>query len=129
MKTILLAFLSLGFTFVAQAQQTDDKVYVVVEEFPEFPGGMKKLHEFLSDNIKYPDAKIEQGENGKVLVKFVVSDTGVLSNIEIKRGIPNCPECDKEALRLVSIMPNWKPGKNNGKAVNTQYVLPISFVK
>ncbi|MDH4474547.1 MAG: TonB family protein [Fluviicola sp.] len=105
----------------------DDKVHTFVEESAEFPGGPAALKKFLSENINYPQSAIELGLEGKCYLQFVVSKQGSISNVEVKRGVTDCPECDKEAERVVRSMPKWKPGKNDGKAVNSTFNLPVSF--
>ncbi len=99
----------------------------VVEEQAEFPGGRAALLQYLANNIKYPDVALELGISGKCHLKFVVSTSGNISNVKVLRGVEGCPECDAEAVRVVKGMPNWKPGKNNGKAVNSYYTLPVAF--
>lgn len=100
---------------------------VDIGEPATFPGGHQGLKKYLSDNLVYPPSAKETGISGKVFLKFIVSDKGELSNVKIVRGMANCPECDKEAMRVVKGMPNWIPGKNNGKAVNSYFNLPIVF--
>jgi protein TonB len=77
--------------------------------------------------MKYPEMALDAGIGGRVFLRFVVSETGNISNVKVQRGIPDCKECDEEAVRVVRSMPAWKPGKNNGKAVNQWYNLPIRF--
>jgi TonB family protein len=99
----------------------------VVEEPAEFPGGMTALKKYLADNVVFPEVAKELGISGKVYLRFVVSEQGNISNVKVMRGIQDCKECDQEAIRVVKKMPNWTPGKNNGKAVNMYYNLPIIF--
>lgn len=84
-----------------------------------------KLSEFLKQNLHYPQSAIDQNIQGKVTVKFVVDSTGKIINPMIPRSIH--PSLDSEAIRVVSLMPNWKPGMQNGKAVNAYYTLPVNF--
>lgn len=105
----------------------EPEIFTVVEEFAEFPGGMSALKKYLTDNLKYPERAKELAISGKVFVQFVVSTGGQISNVKLLRGLPDCKECDTEAIRLVKTMPNWKPGKNNGKAVNSYFNLPVEF--
>lgn len=102
-------------------------VHAYVDEPAEFPGGMAALKRYLADNIKYPQAARELGLQGKCYLQFVVSSSGNISNVTVQRGVPDCPECDKEAVRVVKGMPGWKPGKLGGKAVHSTFNLPISF--
>ena len=105
----------------------DTKVHTFVEENAEFPGGQPALKKFLADNIKYPQSAVELNIEGKCYLQFIVSAQGNISNVKVMRGVPDCDECDKEAVRVVKAMPKWKPGKNGGKAVNSTFNLPISF--
>lgn len=102
-----------------------DKVYTSIDEMPEFPGGMPALMEFLGKNIEYPAEARKEDIQGRVVVKFVVCENGTLCNEEVIRGIGG--GCDQEVIRVVKAMPNWKPGKQNGKAVKVYYTLPVSF--
>jgi periplasmic protein TonB len=110
---------------VIEEDPDEKKVYDFVAQKPEFPDGDKALFKYLSENIKYPAIARENGIEGKVIVKFVVSRDGSIQNATVVRGIGG--GCDEEALRVVKGMPNWKPGKNNGKPVNVTYNLPVSF--
>src|SRR3989338_1935696 len=105
----------------------DDKVHTFVEENAEYPGGQAALKKFLQDNMNYPQTAIELNIEGKCYLQFVVSKKGNISNVKVMRGVPDCPECDKEAVRVVKAMPDWKPGKNGGKAVNSTFNLPVTF--
>lgn len=98
-----------------------------VEEPAEYPGGMAALRKYLIDNLVYPQIAKEAGLQGKCYLKFVVSKTGDVSEVRVLRGVPDCRECDQEAVRLVKAMPKWKPGKQNGKAVDSYFNLPVSF--
>ena len=106
-------------------EDSNEEIFSVVEEQPQFPGGMEKLLEFLITNIKYPDLAVKQGIQGKVFVAFIVNKTGKIRDAKIVRGVHE--SLDKEALRVISIMPNWTPGKQNGEAINCRFTLPISF--
>lgn len=108
-----------------QKDKKGKKVYDVVEQMPEFPGGMPEMFVFLSKNIKYPKEAMEKNQHGRVIVKFVVSSDGSLRDVAIVRSIS--PSLDAEALRVVKMMPKWNPGKVKGKAVDVKYVIPISF--
>lgn len=103
---------------------TDEKVFDVVDNMPEFPGGMGALMQYLSDNIRYPEEKDIQG---RVLVSFVVGKDGSISNAQVVKSVH--PSFDAEALRIINNMPKWIPGTQNGKPVNVKYVVPISFRK
>ena len=106
-------------------KQREDGVYVVVEEMPEFLGGEMALRKFIGDNIKYPVEAKEKGIQGKVFVTFVVNSTGKVEKAKIARGVD--PSLDTEALRVVELLPTWKPGRQKGEAVSVSYTVPINF--
>ena len=108
-----------------ETPQKEEVIFQVVEQMPEFPGGMQKALEFLGKNIKYPVAAQEAKIEGRVIVQFVVGRDGSVSDAKVMRGVN--PELDAEAVRVVSIMPNWIPGKQRGKAVAVKYTMPIMF--
>lgn len=101
------------------------KIHTFVEEWPEFPGGDIARVKFLSENIVYPKVAKEAGIQGPVHLTFVVEKDGSISNVNILRGIGG--GCDEEATRVVSSMPKWKPGRQNGKEVRVQFNMPINF--
>ena len=92
---------------------------------PEFPGGVKALRQYLAATVKYPKIAQEKGIQGKVYVTFVVNKDGSVLNTKIARGVD--PLLDAEALRVVSSLPKWNPGKQKGQAVAVQYTVPINF--
>ncbi len=102
-----------------------EQIYDIVEQYPEFPGGYSALTKWIDDNLKYPVEAAMDGIEGRVIVQFIVRPTGKVVDAEVVRGI--APSLDKEALRLINIMPNWIPGRQKGKAVNVRYTLPITF--
>jgi len=104
-----------------------DMVYEFVDEPADFPGGMDSLRRFLSYNLKYPKRAIDKNLQGKCYIVFVVTDSGTIGDVKVKKGVPNCPECDEEAIRVIKLMPHWKPGKVKNKNVNSYFSLPISF--
>ena len=106
-------------------KEEENKIFDVVEEQPSFPGGAGALMQWLRDNINYPVVAAENGIEGRVIVQFVVSKTGAISDVRVARSVD--PSLDKEAVRVVSSMPNWTPGKQNGSAVNVRYTLPVTF--
>ncbi|MDP4189158.1 MAG: energy transducer TonB, partial [Bacteroidota bacterium] len=112
---------------VAARQDTaaQEQPYTMVEKMPEFPGGINALMKFLADNIKYPAQDIKEGKEGTVVIRFVVDKTGNVKNPEVLRSVN--PEIDQEALRVVNLMPNWKPGLQKGIAVPVYFVLPVRF--
>lgn len=131
MKVIVLIALVAVFGFTtASAQKTvisqkNEKVFDVVEQMPEYPGGMQALFEFLKENIKYPEDAQKQKVEGRVLAKFVVETDGSISNIEVVKHA--FPSLDAEAVRVIQAMPNWTPGKQKGQAVRVKFVVPINF--
>mgnify|MGYP000625083876 CR=1 FL=1 len=102
-----------------------EKIFSVVEQMPQFPGGETKLYEFISKKMKYPSQAKESGVQGKVYVQFVVNTKGEITNAKVIRGIGS--GCDQEALRIVKMMPKWKPGIQRGKPVNVKFILPFNF--
>ncbi len=111
---------------VDSTQNTADVVFIDVEESPEFVGGTRALMQFLGRNIKYPAAAARANVQGKVFVQFDISKTGETSNIRILKGIGF--GCDEEAVRVVSIMPKWRPGQQMGKPVAVRFNLPVTFM-
>ena len=103
----------------------DDEVFVIVEELPEFIAYGGSVPDFLQKNLRYPKEAVEKKIQGKVIVSFIITQIGKVTNVRVIRSAH--PLLDEEARRVVSIMPKWKPGKQNGKAVNTSYTLPINF--
>ena len=103
----------------------EEEIFQVVENQPEFPGGMSELYVFLQKNVKYPPIAKESGIQGRVFVNFVVEKNGSISNVKVLRGIGG--GCDEEAIRVVKSMPKWKPGKQRGKPVRVSFNLPIKF--
>lgn len=103
----------------------DSVVFQVVEEMPDFPGGMKALMEYLSKNVKYPVEAQTKGIQGRVIVSFIVKKDGSISDIKTVRSVD--PYLDKEAERVIAAMPAWKPGKQRGQAVNVRFTVPVAF--
>ena len=100
-------------------------VFDVVEQMPQFPGGMASLGSWLGDNIKYPKDAHEARQEGRVIARFIVEKDGSISNVEIIRSV--FPSLDAEAVRIVQSMPKWNPGMQNGENVRVKYTIPISF--
>lgn len=103
----------------------DDYVCVLVENDPSFPGGMEAMYRFFAENIKYPQEAKDKNITGKVYVTFVVEADGSISNPRLLRDIGG--GCGQEAIRVVKLMPRWKPGKNKGQPVRVQFNLPVNF--
>ena len=106
-------------------QVEENKVFDVVEQMPSFPGGMGALMSWLNQNIKYPVIAAENGVQGRVIVQFVVEKDGSITDVKVAKSVD--PSLDKEAARVVSAMPKWTPGKQNGSAVRVKYPVPVTF--
>lgn len=102
------------------------EIFVVVEEMPVFPGGDEALMKFINDNVQFPESAKEKSINGRVIVRFAVMAKGNVDQVSVLKGID--PDLDAEAIRVVKMLPVWKPGKQGGKPVNVWYSVPISFV-
>ena len=102
-----------------------DRVFDVVEQMPSFPGGQAKLMDYLSENIHYSAELAEACIQGRVIVSFIVEKDGSISNVKVLKSLD--PLLDKEAVRVVSGMPKWIPGKQNGVAVRVRYIIPVTF--
>lgn len=114
---------------VASAPQTvvsDDQTFSVVEQMPEYPGGMRAGLEFMARNLRYPTKAREAGKQGRVIVQFVVRKDGSLSDFKVL--CPVDPWLDAEAIRVISTMPKWKPGMQDGKPVSVKFTLPVTFM-
>lgn len=110
---------------IAQEKPVEEKVFDVVEQMPQFPGGDAALFEYLSTHIKYPTIAEENGVQGRVIVTFVVERDGSITDVKVVKSVD--PSLDKEASRLVAGMPKWIPGKQNGSAVRVKYTVPVTF--
>jgi protein TonB len=106
-------------------KEEETKVFDVVEQMPEFPGGQAALLKWISDNIKYPAIAEENGIQGRVVCTFVVERDGSVTDVQVARSID--PSLDKEAVRVLKKMPKWIPGKQNGSAVRVKYTVPVTF--
>lgn len=103
----------------------NETIFEIVEVMPEYPGGMQKCLQYLAKEIKYPTKAQDAGQQGRVIVQMVVSKEGKVVDPKVIRSVS--PELDAEAIRVVKSMPDWKPGKQKGQAVNVKYTLPIMF--
>jgi protein TonB len=106
-------------------QEVEEKPFVSVEQMPTFPGGQGELMKFISNNLKYPAIAQENNIQGRVIIRFVVKKDGSIGDIQVQRGLD--ASCDKEARRVVEMMPKWIPGMQNGRAVPVYFTLPILF--
>ena len=102
-----------------------EPVFTVVEKMPTFPGGDDARIAFMIQNIKYPEQAAKKGIQGRVFVTFVIEADGSITDVKVLRGFDK--SCDQEAVRVIKLMPKWNPGMQNGKAVRTQFNLPINF--
>ncbi len=105
--------------------ETVERPFIGAEQMPQFPGGEKELMSFISKNLKYPAVPAENGIQGRVVIRFVVSKTGDVTDVQILKGLD--PSCDKEAVRVVKAMPKWIPGRQNGRTVPVYYTLPVTY--
>ena len=108
-----------------EPEPEEEAPFMVVEDMPEFPGGTAALLEYLRKNIKYPAICRENNIQGRVIVSFVVNKDGAIVDPEVVKSVN--PSLDKEAVRVISNMPPWKPGKQRGKAVRVKYTVPVNF--
>ena len=141
MKTIILLMMTVGDIACAQnvpliidpdkvdqylAERKDTiNVYDCVEQMPSFPGGTQKLKEFIEENLRYPKELEETCVQGRVIVRFIVERNGKLSNVKVVKSVH--PALDKEAIRIVKLMPRWIPGRQNGITVRVKFYIPIIF--
>lgn len=106
-------------------EEVKDEVFLVVEEMPEFEGGMGAMQKFIAKSIVYPRQASQMGTEGRVIVSFVINSLGEVQNPEVVKGIGG--GCDEEALRVIKLMPKWKAGKQNGRPVKVKFTVPIKF--
>jgi TonB family protein len=112
-------------TVVKEEEFDEETPFVVVEEMPMFPGGDPELLKYIAENTKYPEMAKTNGIQGRVIARFCVNKEGGVDRVSILRGVS--PELDAEALRVVSGLPTFKPGKQGGKPVSVWYMVPITF--
>lgn len=109
---------------ITQAPEAqEEEPYMMVEQMPQFPGGPAELLKYIAKNLKYPVIAQENGIQGKVILRFVVNAQGHVENVKVLRSLD--PYCDKEAIRVVKSLPQWIPGKQNGRNVPVYYTCPI----
>ena len=129
-KLIMMSLMAMFGLTTVSAQKTvvaekNQQVFDVVEQMPEYPGGIQALFEYLQQNVKYPEDAKKQKIEGRVIATFVVETDGSINNVEVVK--PAFPSLDAEAVRVLSAMPKWKPGMQSGKAVRVKYTVPINF--
>ena len=122
MAVCCLTTVSAQKTVVAQKNQ---KVFDVVEQMPQFPGGQMAMFEYLMQNLKYPADAEKQKVEGRVIANFVVETDGTITDVTVWK--PVFPSLDAEAIRVLQRMPRWTPGKQNGKLVRVRYTVPVNF--
>jgi protein TonB len=110
---------------VEEVVADDNELFTVVDQQPEFEGGYAAMMAFVKSNMKYPANARRMRIEGTVHISFIVSKTGAISDVQVLRGFMT--ECDREAVRVVKLMPDWKPGKQNGRNVNVRFILPLKF--
>lgn len=122
----LIGFTQIGFSYdIPTDTSKTGMIFDMPEQMPEFPGGGDAMEQFINKNIKYPAEAKSKNIQGKVYVQFIVEKDGSISDVAIRRGTNKL--LDAEAMRVVKLMPNWKPGSMRGKTVRVRYTLPISF--
>lgn len=104
----------------------EEEIFLVLEEPAEFPGGIKKMYDFIRQNLKYPQVSLNNGSQGRVILRFEVLKDGRIDNITILKSSGDA-SLDNEAIRVVSLMPKWKPAMQNGRNVATWFALPLNF--
>jgi periplasmic protein TonB len=106
-------------------EEAPTQVFVVVEEMPTFPGGDVELMKFINSNIAYPEIAKENNIQGRVILRFCVTYKGAVDQVTVLKPVD--PALDNEAIRVIKMLPTWKPGKQGGKAVNVWYSVPVTF--
>ena len=106
-------------------KNTDREAFDVVEQMPEYPGGLPELMKYISMNVHYPEAAMKTGTQGRVVVQFIIEEDGTVSDARVVQRVSD--ELDAEALRVVSAMPKWTPGRQKGQPVRVKYTMPVTF--
>lgn len=110
---------------IQEDDPTENEIFTVVEEMPQFAGGESALLQYIAKSVKYPVIAAENGIQGRVICSFVINKDGKVVDATVVRGVDS--SLDKEALRVINSMPAWKPGKQRGKSVRVKYTLPVTF--
>jgi len=103
----------------------DSPTFIVVEQMPQFPGGESALLNFVYKNLEYPESAIKDKIQGKVIIRFVVTESGEINKVEVIRSLQ--PDCDKEAIRVIKLLQKFIPGKRDGKPTKIWFTIPINF--
>ena len=132
-KMMLLTMMTFCLSVTAWAQKTvvsnethqNEEAFDVVEQMPEYPGGINALIQYMSENIQYPDDARKQMIQGRVMVAFVIDKDGSITKAGVVKSV--YPSLDAEALRVVKAMPKWTPGRQKGQVVRVKFTIPINF--
>lgn len=106
---------------------SQDSIFAIPDETATYPGGQKELIRFLAQTIRYPETALENGLEGRVDLRFIIEKDGSVGEVQVLRGIPGCPECDREAVRVVRLMPGWDPARVDGNPVRSYFILPVNY--
>lgn len=112
-------------TIVSNEAGQKEEAFDVVEQMPEFPGGMNGLIQYMSQNVQYPEDAKKLNKQGRVMVSFIVAKDGSIVDAVVTKCV--WPSLDAEALRVIRAMPKWEPGMQKGKKVRVKYTIPINF--
>lgn len=134
MKKLFLSLMLLLTVFAAAQEKATydekgagkDAVFVKVERMPSYPGGQKALFKFLSENVHYPKAAQKKRIEGRVICQFVIEKDGTVTDVQVVTSGGH-PSLDKEAVRVLKLMPKWKPGIQDGQPVRVRYTVPVNF--
>lgn len=129
LSIIIFSFFIFGTFANLGAQEGDDKPYVLATKMPEFPnGGSEGMIEFIQEHLEYPEAEKKANIQGEIMMQFIVEKDGSLSDIKAIKSVPNGDNLVKEAIRVIKLMPKWKPGMQDGHAVRVYKNVPFYFV-
>ena len=118
-----IAITHLYFSQIAPEELID----VEVDIEAEYPGGLKELSKFIGANLTYPQSAIDKNRQGKCFINFIIEKNGAVSNIKLAKKVKRCRECNREAIRVIKMMPRWKPAYKNNQPVRSRFTLPINF--
>ena len=121
----LLLLISVNYGFAQSGNSANETIFTVVEKEPEFLGGMRAVEDYLTSNVRYPAAASAANRKGKVFISFIVRSDGRITDVAVLKGLGY--GCDQEAVRVISAMPNWKPGSQSGRPVNVKYIVVVPF--
>ncbi len=124
MKKLFLLF---KFIFIINIYFSQIAPEELIDIEAEYPGGLKELSKFIAANLTYPQSAIDKNREGKCYINFIIEKNGAVSNVKIVKKVRRCRECNQEAIRVVKMMPRWKPAYKNNKAVRSRFSLPINF--